>query len=91
VRGSGADRQLADVLDRFAPPLAPLTRCTACGGSLEPVPKAAVAHLLEPGTRRSYEVFSRCTACGRAYWRGAHARRIDELVRTAGSSAGLAP
>jgi uncharacterized protein with PIN domain len=80
VRGAGADEQLADVLDRFAPELAPLTRCTACGGRLVTVPKASVADLLEPGTRRSYDEFSRCTACGRVYWRGAHARRIEEIV-----------
>ena len=41
VRGSRPDDQLADVLSRFAPPLAPLTRCTACGGALAPVPKEA--------------------------------------------------
>jgi uncharacterized protein with PIN domain len=85
VRGSGTDEQLADVLDRFAPPLAPLSRCTACGGRLRPVPKADVAELLEPGTRRSYDEFSRCPRCGRVYWRGAHARRIDELVARASS------
>ena len=80
VRGAGAEEQLADVLDRFAPALAPLTRCTACGGELVAVPKASVVDLLPPGTRRSYEEFSRCTACGRVYWRGAHTRRIEEMV-----------
>ncbi|SET73485.1 Mut7-C RNAse domain-containing protein [Geodermatophilus poikilotrophus] len=80
VRGSRPDDQLADVLDRFTPPLAPLTRCTACGGRLEPVPKADVADRLPPGTRRTFDDFSRCPTCGRVYWRGAHARRIDELV-----------
>jgi uncharacterized protein with PIN domain len=83
VRGSGTEQQLADVVDRFAPALAPLTRCTACGGELVAVPKAEVADRLEPGTRRSYDEFSRCTACGRVYWRGAHARRIDEIVARA--------
>jgi uncharacterized protein with PIN domain len=83
VRGAGAEEQLADVLDRFAPALAPLTRCTACGGQLVAVPKASVADLLEPGTRRSYEEFSRCTTCGQVYWRGAHARRIEEMVARA--------
>ncbi|RBY76446.1 hypothetical protein DQ238_17300 [Geodermatophilus sp. TF02-6] len=83
VRGSGPDEQLADVLDRFAPELAPLTRCTACGARLETVAKAAIADRLPAGTRRSYDEFSRCPACGRLYWRGAHARRIDELVRAA--------
>jgi uncharacterized protein len=85
VRGAGTADQLADVLDRFAPALAPLTRCTACGGRLEPVAKAEVADRLEPGTRRSYDEFSRCTACGRVYWRGAHAPRIDALITRASS------
>jgi uncharacterized protein with PIN domain len=88
VRGSVADEQLADVLDRFSPDLAPLTRCTACGGRLEPVGKADVADRLEPGTRRSYDQFARCRDCDRVYWHGAHARRIDALVRRSTRSAG---
>jgi uncharacterized protein len=88
VRGSRPDDQLADVLDRFAPELAPLTRCTACGAHLEPVPKAEVADLLPSGTRRTFDEFARCPACGRVYWRGAHARRIDELVAAARQTGG---
>ena len=80
VRGSRPDDQLADVLDRFAPELAPLTRCTACGARLEPVPKAEVADRLPAGTRRTVDEFSRCPACGRLYWRGAHAPRINALI-----------
>jgi uncharacterized protein with PIN domain len=82
VRGSRPDDQLDDVLSRFAPPLAPLTRCTACGGVLAPVPKEDVADRLEPGTRRAYDDFAQCDACGRVYWHGAHARRIDRLITT---------
>jgi uncharacterized protein with PIN domain len=81
VRGSRPDDQLADVLDRFALPLAPFTRCTACGGTLSPVPKAAVVDRLQPGTRRTQEQFSHCQACDRVYWRGAHSERLDQLVR----------
>jgi uncharacterized protein len=83
VRGHGADVQLADVLDRFAPPLAPWTRCSACNGELVEVEKAEVADRLEPGTRRCYERFSRCRSCGRVYWRGAHGRRLDAVVADA--------
>ncbi|MBB3733346.1 Mut7-C RNAse domain-containing protein [Nonomuraea dietziae] len=83
VRGERADEQLADVLDRFAPPLAPWTRCTACNGKLSPVDKADVEALLEPGTRHSYDVFARCAACGRVYWRGAHAHRLEHIVAAA--------
>jgi hypothetical protein len=83
VRGSRPDDQLADVLDRFAPPLAPLTRCTACGARLEPVPKADVADRLPPGTRRTFDDYSCCAACGRVYWHGAHAGRINALIHVA--------
>jgi uncharacterized protein len=80
VRGHGANAQLADVLDRFAPPLAPWTRCSACNGDLADVPKEQVADRLEPGTRQCYERFARCRSCARVYWRGAHGRRLDAVI-----------
>lgn len=83
VRGADPDSQLADVLDRFAPPLAPWTRCTACNGMLQPVAKGEVEHLLRPGTRRTYDLFARCGSCGKVYWRGAHGRRLATLVESA--------
>ncbi len=86
VRGDRPDRQLADVLDRFAPPLSPWTRCTACNGPLAPVPKSEIEHLLRPGTRRTYDAFARCSACDRVYWPGAHHERLEEIVRAAGAA-----
>jgi uncharacterized protein len=83
VRGALPDQQLRDVLDRFAPPLAPWTRCTACDGRLSVVPKAEVEGQLQPGTCRSYDAFARCQACGRVYWHGAHGRRLDGIVAAA--------
>jgi uncharacterized protein with PIN domain len=83
VRGARPDDQLHDVLDRFAPRLAPWTRCPACNGPLAPAARSAVAPLLQPGTRRSYQVFSRCADCGRVYWRGAHSRRLDRIIEAA--------
>ena len=83
VRGTRPDDQFADVLSRFAPPLAPWTRCTACNGLLVPAAKADVAPQLEPGTRRTYDSFSRCGSCGRVYWRGAHGRRLQAKVDAA--------
>lgn len=83
VRGSAPADQLADVLDRFAPVLAPWTRCTACNGPLADVQKDEVAGELEPGTRRRYDRFARCGSCGRVYWHGAHGQRLDAMVREA--------
>ena len=68
------------MLDRFATPLAPWTRCTACNGLLSPARKADVEQLLPPGTRRTYQTFSRCGDCGRVYWRGAHSGRLEAIV-----------
>lgn len=88
VRGAHPDEQLADVLDRFAPALAPLTRCVACNGRLSPVAKADIAPGLLPGTRRTYDAFSRCAGCGRVYWHGAHGRRLDAIIESARHAAG---
>ena len=83
VRGSELEEQLTDVLDRFAPPLAPWTRCMACGASLQEAAQADVATSLAPGTARTVREFSRCPACARVYWRGAHARRLEAVVALA--------
>ncbi|MFE4534806.1 Mut7-C RNAse domain-containing protein [Streptomyces scopuliridis] len=77
------DDQLRDVLERFAPALAPWTRCTACNGGLGPADKESVQERLEHGTQRSYDVFAQCTACGRVYWRGAHHARLASIVADA--------
>jgi hypothetical protein len=83
VRGSGAEDQLRDVLERFAPPLAPWTRCTSCNCPLAPVRKADVEPVLPPGTQRTYQAFSRCLGCGRVYWRGAHSWQLQQIVDSA--------
>ncbi|RJL32691.1 Mut7-C RNAse domain-containing protein [Bailinhaonella thermotolerans] len=86
VRGDRPDDQLRDVLDRFAPGLAPWTRCTACNTPLAPVGKAEVADELPPGTRRTYDTFARCPACRRVYWPGAHHARLQAVVAAAESA-----
>jgi uncharacterized protein len=85
VRGARPTDQLIDVLERFAPALAPFTRCTTCNGEAEPVLKHEVAHKLRPGTRRCYQAYARCRCCGQVYWRGAHGRRLDAIVKMARS------
>ncbi|RAY11058.1 hypothetical protein DPM19_32670 [Actinomadura craniellae] len=83
VRGSRPDDQFADVLDRFAPPLAPRTRCTACNGLLDPVAKADVAHLVPEGTRRTQDEFARCRDCDQVYWPGAHSEHLESIIAAA--------
>jgi uncharacterized protein with PIN domain len=47
------------------------------------VPKQEIELRLPPGTRRSYETFSRCADCGNLYWPGAHSARLDAIVAEA--------
>jgi uncharacterized protein with PIN domain len=81
VHGQDPDAQLADVIDRFRPPLQPWSLCLACGGALRPVSKAEVADQLEPGTLRTQQQFSRCLSCGHVYWHGAHDAMLSQVVR----------
>jgi len=76
--------QLDDVLTRFAPALAPWTRCTACNGELrQDVEKAEMRGQVPDGTERTYDTFAQCVECGQAYWRGAHAERLHAIVEHA--------
>ncbi len=75
--------QLPDVLSRFAPSLAPWTRCVACNGRLAPADKSAVRDQLAAGTKKTYDVFARCTACERVYWKGAHHAHLEAIVEWA--------
>jgi uncharacterized protein len=81
VRGQDPDDQLADVIERFQPPVQPWSLCLVCGGRLMPVAKADVADQLEPGTLRTQQQFSRCGFCRRVYWHGAHDARLQQVVR----------
>jgi uncharacterized protein len=83
VRGDDTEVQVADVLARFAPPLAPWTRCVRCNALLRDAALSEVADLLPAGTRGAYDTFRRCRGCGRVFWRGAHAQRLDALVGSA--------
>ncbi|MFE1150497.1 Mut7-C RNAse domain-containing protein [Streptomyces albidoflavus] len=85
------DEQLRDILGRFAPVLTPWTRCTACNGRLRDADKDEVARDLEGGTKATYDVFARCDACGRVYWRGAHHDRLETIVRQALREFGKVP
>ncbi|MET8974701.1 Mut7-C RNAse domain-containing protein [Streptomyces sp. NPDC004539] len=83
VYDKSPDAQLREVLGRFAPELAPWTRCTSCNGLLRPAPKDEVADRLQEGTQASYDVFAQCGACGKAYWKGAHHEQLEAIVAQA--------
>jgi uncharacterized protein with PIN domain len=83
INHQAPDEQLREVLDRFAPALHPWTRCPRCNGILVDVAKSHVQALLPAGTRRCYDTFHRCSACGQLYWRGAHGDRLQDIIDAA--------
>jgi uncharacterized protein len=78
-RSDDPDDQLAEVVARFglAADAAPLTRCVRCNTPLVAVTLAEVADAVPPRSRRAFDRFARCPACGQVYWPGSH---IDALA-----------
>lgn len=83
-RADDAGEQTREVLRRFeisASEFAAFSRCLRCNTPLEAVAKEVIEDRLEPLTRKHFEEFRRCRGCGRIFWRGSHAERLEELVR----------
>jgi uncharacterized protein with PIN domain len=86
VRSDKPHQQLHEVSQRFAlpPHFSPFRRCMECNADLRAVSKDEVAELLPPHTRATKNDFSRCTGCGKVFWRGSHHARmltwIEELT-----------
>jgi hypothetical protein len=74
--------QVKEVLARFDlyRLVAPFKRCIRCNGELQAVDKQAVEERLEPKTRKYFDTFKMCTACGQIYWQGSHHARSLRLV-----------
>ncbi len=86
VREKSPPAQLREVVTLYGlrGSIKAFTRCLRCNGMLVPVAKEEVLPLLEPLTRLYYEVFHRCSSCGRVYWSGSHrekmGRELDDLL-----------
>jgi uncharacterized protein with PIN domain len=90
VRSVDPKDQIVEVVRRFdlAASIEPFGRCLECNGVIIVVDKAEVEHLLEPLTKRHFEEFRRCSACGRVFWRGSHYHRLATLVEQVRAVAG---
>lgn len=82
-------RQLVEVLRRFdlLGAARPLTRCMACNGDVQPIPKADVAARVPKDVAEGREWFTLCTSCRRVYWEGSHHARLIALIETAAREA----
>ena len=85
LRTTQPRRQLAEVIRRFdLVRLAnPFTRCLRCNTLLAEVEKDQVRHQLPGEVYLLHDRFLRCRDCGRAYWKGGHFRRMQQLIDAA--------
>ncbi len=74
--------QLTEVIQRFnlADKFHPFHRCLRCNHPLEPVDKSAILDRLEPLTKKYFDEFHLCPACGQVYWKGSHYERMQKVI-----------
>ena len=61
----------------------PASRCTLCNEELLPAAPEAVTDRVPSYVHRTQRDFATCPVCGRVYWHGTHAKRMqDDLRRT---------
>ncbi|MGO9096734.1 MAG: Mut7-C RNAse domain-containing protein [Bryobacteraceae bacterium] len=82
LRATQPRQQLAEVVRRFdlGRLAKPFSRCMRCNTPLEQARKDQVRHQLPGQVALLHDEFLRCPACGRAYWKGGHFRRMREWI-----------
>jgi len=82
VRSDEPLEQLRSVVRAFdiARPAAFFTRCLVDNTPLLEVPHADVAGRIPPLARELPGPVFQCPTCGRVYWRGSHARRMEHIL-----------
>ena len=88
LRSLNSFEQLREVVQRFdlTRHMLPFHRCLRCNHLLEPVDKEAILDRLERLTKRYFDQFHICPACGQIYWKGSHYERMEKLVEEISSS-----
>ena len=74
--------QLRDVVRtlRLAGRARPFSRCGECNAPLVAARREEVAPELPPRVLETQREFHRCPGCGRVYWRGSHAARMEAVI-----------
>ncbi len=68
--------------------MTPLTRCSACNQQLSAAVKQEIRDSVPNYIYNRYDVFLKCSSCGRVYWRGTHVARMEKAGIVAGEKHG---
>ena len=82
LRSTDPRRQASEVVEALDlhRRIDPFARCRECNGTLEPAARDAVSDRVPPRILADHDRFTRCPGCGRVYWRGSHADRLQERI-----------
>lgn len=85
LRTTDSRQQLLDVIRRYdlVGLARPFSRCLRCNGLLHAIEKAAIADRLLPLTKKYYDDFRQCDACGKIYWPGSHYDSLKRFIEAA--------
>lgn len=83
LRSLDSLEQLSEAVKRFdlGRRVIPFHRCLRCNHELERVSKEDIIDRLEPLTKKYFDEFHICPACGQIYWKGSHYERMEKLVQ----------
>ncbi len=86
IRSQDPGEQLTELIRRLdlKSQIRPLSRCIRCNGLLTPILIRNIPDIeasIPPDIRTSQTSVSRCSDCGRYYWRGSHYDRMLEQIR----------
>ena len=82
VRSQQPKKQIREVISHFQLQgmMQAFTRCIACNGRLQDVPKQQVQAKVPPRTFAVYTHFLECRQCGKVYWKGSHYKRMLAFI-----------
>ncbi len=74
------DKQTKEVVMVFNLSPKPFTRCSVCNSLLERIDRDCVKDMVADYVFQTQKEFSRCTGCGKIYWRGTHYQGILKMI-----------
>ena len=57
------------------------TRCTLCNSPIERVEKSDIENRIPPYVKKTQDLFLKCTACDKVYWKGTHWKLATDFLR----------
>ena len=78
LRNDDPKKQLSEVVNRLQlqNSFRPFSRCTKCNGILVSANKEELYGVIPEDTLKYYQVFWKCSNCGKIYWEGSHFKHI---------------